>query len=85
MFQIAELKLGASQHDIKVLEVGPTGAVIKFVKNPNINIDQLMRAVASNPREYRFTGAESIQVSRQMPEAEQRFALIEDVFELISN
>lgn len=85
LFQIAELKLGASQHDIKVLEVGPTGAVIKFVKNPNINIDQLMRAVASNPREYRFTGAESIQVSRQMPEAEQRFALIEDVFELISN
>jgi hypothetical protein len=44
-----------------------------------------MRAVASNPREYRFTGAESIQVSRKMPDVEQRFALIEDVFELISN
>jgi transcription-repair coupling factor (superfamily II helicase) len=85
LFQIAELKLGAAEHDIKVLEVGPSGGVVKFVKNPNINIDRLMRAVASNPREYRFTGAESIQVSRQMPEAEQRFALIEDVFELISN
>ncbi|MFT6048137.1 MAG: transcription-repair coupling factor (superfamily II helicase), partial [Arenicella sp.] len=58
--------------------------VIKFVKNPDINIDQLMRAVATNPKEYRFTGAESIQVSRQMPEAEQRFALVKDVFKLIS-
>jgi transcription-repair coupling factor (superfamily II helicase) len=85
LFQIAELKLRAAQHDIKVLEVGPSGGVIKFVKNPDINIDQLMRAVASNPREYRFTGAESIQVSRKMPDVEQRFALIEDVFELISN
>jgi transcription-repair coupling factor (superfamily II helicase) len=85
LFEIAELKLRAAKHDIKVLEVGPSGGVIKFVKNPDINIDQLMRAIATNPREYRFTGAESIQVSRQMPDAEQRFALVKDVFELISN
>jgi transcription-repair coupling factor (superfamily II helicase) len=84
LFEIAELKLRAAEHDIKVLEVGPSGGVIKFVKNPDINIDQLMRAVATNPKEYRFTGAESIQVSRQMPDAEQRFALVKDVFKLIS-
>jgi len=85
LFQIAELKLRAARYDIKLLEVGPSGGVIKFIENPDINIDKLMRAVANNPREYRFTGAESIQVSRDMPEAEDRFTLIEDVFALISN
>ena len=84
LFQIAELKLQAAQNDIKSLEVGPSGGVVKFVENPDINIDQLMRAVASNPKEYRFVGTESVQVSRQMPDAEQRFELIEDIFNLVS-
>ena len=44
-----------------------------------------MRAVASNPKEYRFSGAEAIQVSREMPEAEQRFEMINYVLELIRN
>ena len=85
LFQIAELKLRAAQSDVRVLEVGPSGGVIKFVENPDINIDQLMRAIASRPKEFRFTGAESIQVSRDMPEAEQRFKMIEDVLQLVSN
>ncbi len=85
LFQIAELKLRAAAHDIKTLEVGPSGGVIKFVENPNINIEQLMRAVASNPNEYRFTGTESIQVSREMPDSDTRFKLVEDVFTLVGN
>lgn len=85
LFQIAELKLRAAKSDVKVLEVGPSGGVIKFVENPDINIDQLMRAIASRPKEFRFTGAESVQVSRDMPEAEQRFEMVEDVLQLVSN
>ena len=85
LFQIAELKLKAALYDIKVLEVGPSGGVVRFVENPNINIDKLMRAVASNPREYRFSGAESVHVSREMPEAEDRFTLVEDIFALVNN
>jgi transcription-repair coupling factor (superfamily II helicase) len=85
LFKIAELKLTAAQHDIKLLEVGPRGGVVKFVENPDINIDQLMRAVAANPREVKFTGAESIHVSRDMPEAADRFALIEDVFKIVGH
>lgn len=85
LFTIAELKLEAAKLDIKGLEVGPTGGVVKFVENPQINIDRLMRAIASNPKEFRFTGAESIQVSRDMHEPEQRFKMIADVFDLIRN
>lgn len=85
LFSIAEMKLKATRHDIKSIEVGPTGGVIKFNENPNINIDRLMHTIASNPQEYRFSGTETIQVSRPMPEAEQRVKMIDDVMELLRN
>ena len=85
LFTIAELKLEAAKHDIKSLEVGPTGGVVKFIENPQINIERLMRAIASQPKEFRFTGAESFQVKRDMADAEQRFEMIADVFDLIRN
>jgi transcription-repair coupling factor (superfamily II helicase) len=85
LFQIAELKLMAAEYDVKEFEIGPAGGRLNFVKDPNINIDRLMRAIASNPLEYRFTGAESIQIMRKMPESEQRFELAKEIFELINN
>jgi transcription-repair coupling factor (superfamily II helicase) len=85
LFKIAELKLTAAQHDIKEFEIGPSGGRVVFLKDPNINIDRLMRVIASKPLEYRFTGAESIQIVRDMPEAEQRFELADEIFELICN
>ena len=85
LFEIAQLKLTAAQRDILSVDVGPSGGNIKFVPNPQINIDRLMRAIASKPNEYRFSGAESVQISRDMPEAEHRFEMINYVFELIRN
>lgn len=83
LFEIAQLKLTAALRDIKSIEVGPTGGVIKFVPNPDINIDKLMRAIASNTREYSFAGADTVQVKREMPEAEHRFDMINYIMELI--
>jgi len=85
LFEIAELKLIASQRDVQSIDVGPAGGVIKFVPNPDINIEKLMRAIATNPSEYRFAGTESLQVSRDMPEPEHRFDMINYVLELIRN
>jgi transcription-repair coupling factor (superfamily II helicase) len=84
LFGIAKLKLRATANDIKQLEIGPSGASIDFVSSPNINIDQLMRAVANNPQEYRFVGAQSIEVIRDMPEADDRFRLANEILELVS-
>ncbi|GAA6138566.1 transcription-repair coupling factor [Arenicella sp. 4NH20-0111] len=84
LFSIAELKLKAAQRDIKSIEVGPSGGVVKFVENPQINIDNMMRTIASRPNEYRFTGTESIQISRDMPESQDRFNLVDDVITLVT-
>jgi len=83
LFSIAQLKLKCTGHDIHSVEAGPTGGVLKFHKNPNINVDGLMRAIAAQPQEYKFSGTETLQVSRSMPDAEHRIQMIEDVIELI--
>ena len=85
LFAIAELKLQAAQADIKSIEVGPSGSLIKFVSNPDINIDALMRMIASNPLEYRFIGTESIQVTRDMESEHERFELVSEVLEVVKN
>jgi len=85
LFDIAEIQLRAAGFDIKSLDLGPTGGLIRFVKNPNINIDRLMFTVASNPKEYRFNGTESIQLTRSMPTAEDRFSMIEQFFNIIAD
>jgi len=85
LFTIAELKLKAAQHDINAIEVGPSGGVVKFANNPNINIDNLMRTIAGNPLEYRFSGADTVQITRAMPEDQQRFSMIEELLTIISN
>lgn len=84
LFGIAKIKLRAAANDIKQLEIGPSGASIEFVTKPNINIDNLIRKVAINPQEYRFTGAESIEVIRDMPESEDRLNLANEILDLVS-
>ncbi len=85
LFAIAELKLRAAKRDIKSVEVGPSGSLIKFVSNPDINIDSLMRMIASKPLEYRFIGTESIQITREMHGEQDRFAVVDEVLEIVKN
>ena len=85
LFAIAELKLRSAQRDIKSVEVGPSGSLIKFVSNPDINIDALMRMIASKPLEYRFVGTESIQITRDMQTEQERFELVNEVLEIVKN
>ncbi|MBX2850092.1 MAG: transcription-repair coupling factor, partial [Acidiferrobacterales bacterium] len=84
LFNIAAIKLRATQLDIKSLNVGPKGGHVKFIENPSISIDNLMRVVASNPHEYRFTGADSVQITINVPESEQRFFMVNQFLNLIT-
>jgi len=83
LFAIAALKLRAAKLDIKSLEAGPNGGHVAFIENPDINIDSLMRTIAAKPLEYKFTGAESVQISRNMPDAADRFALVDELFAIL--
>ena len=85
LFIIAQLKLRANQLELKSFDVGPRGGALLFNENPNINIDNLMRTVAKSPKEYRFIGPQGVQITRDMPTAEDRFKIANELFEVISN
>ena len=85
LFSIAEIKIAAAYLDITSLDVGPKGGIVKFQPNPQINIDRLMRMIANSAGEYRFTGTESIQINRIMPNAEERIGMINELFMVIAN
>lgn len=85
LFTIAQIKIRAKKHDVCEIEVGPKGGQIKFIENPNINIDNLMRTIASNPLAFKFNGASSVQITRDMETAEERFHLIDEFFAIIAN
>lgn len=82
LFSIASLKLRARTLDIKAIEAGPKGGYLEFLPNPNINIDELMRTVAGNPKEYRFTNSQKIQISREMPQPKQRLVLVTQLLDI---
>lgn len=84
LFLIAQLKLAAARCDIKSIEVGPRGGQVEFISEPNINIDSLMRTVASNPKEYRFSGTEKIQIQRDLVEPTERFNLVNELLDIIA-
>lgn len=85
LFSIAEFKIRAAAVDIKSVEIGPLGGNVTFANSPDINIERLMREVANKPLEFRFTGAESLRISRSMPERDDRLQLLSELIEIVSN
>ena len=84
LFAVAELKLMVSKLDILSIEVGPKGGKITFAEQPNINMDALMHAIASNPQEFSLKDPQTIQIKRDMLEAEQRFNLVKELIALLT-
>lgn len=85
LFVIAELKLLIANCDIQSIDAGPSGGIVRFIDNPNINFEKLIRVIAQKPNEYRFAGGESLQITRDMPDAADRFALVNDITDLIDH
>lgn len=78
LFGIAGLKLGAARLGVNAIEAGPKGALIKFVPEPEINFDQLLRLVSTNSNLYRFSGSQNLTITSEMPEPADRFRVIEE-------
>lgn len=81
LFAIAQLKLKLSPMSIKKVEVGPAGGKFELDENPKINITRLMELMSQQPDLYQMKNANTFVIKRDMPEAEQRFALLHEVIE----
>lgn len=85
LFAVAELKLTISQLDIKSIEVGPKGGKVVFDKNPDINMEALLLAIANDPQQFSLKDPQTIQIKREMLGAEERFVMVKELIQLLSH
>jgi transcription-repair coupling factor (superfamily II helicase) len=84
LFQIAEVKLIAGRIGITEIEVGPKGGRLKFTDEPDINVENLMRLIAQNPKMYSMNGPAMLQISMEMPTSNERFSMLDSVLSKLS-
>jgi len=71
LYHVAKAKLALSKMGIENIEIGPKGARVRLVNEPNINLGRLM--------EYKMMGSDTFTVKRDMLEPEERFALLDEI------
>jgi len=79
LYAIAKLKIDLNKLGIENVEVGPKGGRVRLTNNPNINLARLMEIMASRPQEFSMQDANTFIVRREMPEAQERFALLDEL------
>ena len=81
LFEIAKIKLKLSEMNILKVEVGPAGGKFELSENPNINIARLMELMSTHPQDYLMRDSNTFVIKREMPEAEQRFTLLNHIID----
>ena len=79
LFEIAELRIGATPLGIRKIDIGPRGARIDFRKEAPVDPASVIELLQSDPRRYRLEGPERLRISADMPEAAQRLEAIRAV------
>ncbi len=81
LFRITELKLRAHNIGVARLELGPTGGSMAFAGDTRIDPAALVSLIQGSPDVYRLEGQERLKVQRDLPAADDRFALAEQLLE----
>ncbi len=77
LFRIAKLKLRAEPLGIRRIELGADGGALVFGPYTELDAAALVALIQSAPARYRLEGQERLRIRAELPEAEQRFALLD--------
>jgi len=85
LFRITELKLLAFPLGIRKIEAGEQSGRILFVAQPNIDPQQVIQLMQSQPERFKLDGGDKLRFLEDMPDAEQRIATVEEILQTLSN
>ncbi|NOX92694.1 MAG: transcription-repair coupling factor, partial [Gammaproteobacteria bacterium] len=77
LFQVTELKLGATPLGIKKIEMGDSGGRLQFVEEPNIDPMKIISLIQTQAKTYRMDGQDKLRIISDLPDAGARFAAVE--------
>ena len=82
LFRVTGLKLSAAPMGVTKIEVGRNSGRILFGQDAAIDTQKLVELLQRQPERYRFEGGNTLRVSGEFEQEEQRFAA---VAELLAN
>ena len=77
LFKVTSLKLQLTPLGIQKLDAGPESGRIEFGRETNIDPFRLIQIVQTRPATYKLEGGQALKFIENMPEIDQRLAVIE--------
>ncbi len=84
LFQITELRLLAEQIGLEKIDANDSGARILFSEKPNINPGKLIELIQTSPKQYKFNGADTLNITKELPQDATRISEITDLLQNLS-
>jgi transcription-repair coupling factor (superfamily II helicase) len=84
LVRLTLLKLAAEQLGITKVDGGPQGGRIEFGANTPVDPLTLIKLIQSQPKRYKFEGATLFKFMVPMERPEERFSVIEALFERLT-
>lgn len=84
LFRVTLIKLVAADFGIKRIDLGRRGGRIEFTTNPQIDPMSIIDLIQTDA-DYRLDGNERLRISKELADAEARFAEISELFERFGN
>jgi transcription-repair coupling factor (superfamily II helicase) len=79
LFEIAELRLGATALGIRKIDIGPRGARIDFARSAPVDPGSMISLLQSVPGRFRLEGPQRLRISAELPDAISRLGAIREV------
>ena len=83
LFRVTSFKLEAESLGIRRIDLGSRGGRIEFHPKPNIEPIRIIELIQRD-RAYRLDGGEKLRITKELPDAESRFAELKSVFERLA-
>ena len=84
LFRLAELRLKAQTLGVTKLEAGPTGGVLVFSEQPQIDPLRIIQLIQQKPAEFRLDGQQKLRFKQDLTEPDQRVLKVEQLIDSLA-
>jgi transcription-repair coupling factor (superfamily II helicase) len=84
LFAITELKLKATPLGIRKIDVGGQGGRIVFGADPQVDAENIVRLIHSEPATYRFDGSDKLRFVMELETGGERIDALGDLLDTLT-
>ena len=83
LIRITSIKLKASPLGINKINIGPAGGRVTIGDKPNINTENIIQLIQTQPQHYKMGGQNKLQIIMELEDHETRFQTVEDMLDIL--